>query len=100
MVNEAQILHMLRMVVDPEIGVNIVDLGLVYKVDIQDQAIHIDLTMTSPTCPLHHVITSEAKTLLKRKFENEIKTVDIRLVWEPPWNPEMMSSAARRQLGW
>lgn len=100
MVNEAQILHTLRMVVDPEIGINIVDLGLVYKVEIRDQAIDIDITMTSPTCPLHHLIINEARTLLQRKFKNEIKSVNISLVWQPPWNPDRISTVARRQLGW
>ncbi len=98
--NEAQILHALRMVVDPEIGVNVVDLGLVYKVDIQDGNIHIDMTMTSPTCPLHHLIVSEARAILLRKFKGQVGSVDISLVWQPPWQPEMMSAAAKRQLGW
>lgn len=98
--NEAQILHALRMVVDPEIGVNIVDLGLVYKVDIREQEIQVDMTMTSPACPLHHLIVAEARTILQRKFKNEVKSVNISLVWDPPWNPEMLSAVARRQLGW
>jgi metal-sulfur cluster biosynthetic enzyme len=100
MLNEAQILHTLRMVVDPEIGVNIVDLGLVYKVELQDGAVRIDMTMTSPTCPLYQIIFNESKALLLRKFKDEIKSIDISLVWDPPWNPEMMTSFAKRQLGW
>ena len=98
--NEAQVLHALRMVIDPEVGINIVDLGLIYEVDIQERAVEVQLTMTSPTCPLGHLIISQARDILKRKFKKEVETVDIQLVWEPPWTPEMMSDIAKRQLGW
>lgn len=98
--NESQILHTLRMVDDPEIGINIVDLGLVYRVAVVDQEIQLDLTMTSPTCPLHQLIIRQAREILLRKFHSEVKLVEITLVWDPPWRPEMMSDAARRQLGW
>jgi metal-sulfur cluster biosynthetic enzyme len=98
--NEAQILHTLRMVIDPEIGINIVDLGLVYRVAIEDQEIQVDLTMTTPTCPLHQLIVRQAHDLLKRKFQREAQSVHISLVWDPPWNPGMISEVARRQLGW
>jgi metal-sulfur cluster biosynthetic enzyme len=97
--NEAQILHTLRMVVDPEIGINIVDLGLVYRVAILDQEIQVDLTMTTPTCPLHQLITRQVREILQRKFHGEASSVSISLVWEPPWNPGMISEVARRQLG-
>lgn len=96
---EQEVMHALRWVVDPEIGVNIVDLGLVYKVEVREHGIDVDLTMTTPACPLHTLIVSQVDTLLKRKFSTAGK-ITVNLVWEPAWDPEMMSEAARRQLGW
>lgn len=96
---EQEVFHALRWVVDPEIGVNIVDLGLVYKVDISDHGIHVEMTMTTPACPLHTLILSQVDTLLKRKF-SQAGEITVSLVWDPPWQPEMMSEVAKKQLGW
>lgn len=99
MPTEQEVLHALRWIVDPEIGVNIVDLGLVYTVNVHEKGIDVAMTMTTPACPLHTLITSQADALLRRKFSGAGE-VRIELVWEPPWSPDMMSDAARRQLGW
>jgi metal-sulfur cluster biosynthetic enzyme len=96
---ENQVLETLREVVDPEIGVNIVDLGLVYGVDLRDGCIGVTLTMTSPTCPLGEVILSNAYVLLSRRFP-QADDIRLDLVWNPPWTPERMSAAAKTQLGW
>lgn len=96
---EQEITHALRWIVDPEIGVNIVDLGLVYKIDVSEQGITVNMTMTTPACPLHTLIVSQVDTLLRRKFSQAGK-ITVNLVWEPAWEPEMMSESARRQLGW
>lgn len=96
---EQEVYHALRWVVDPEIGVNIVDLGLVYRVNISHDELNVKMTMTTPACPLHTLIVNQVYTLLKRKFST-IEAISVDLVWEPPWGPEMMSDAARRQLGW
>jgi len=96
---EEQILETLKEVNDPEIGVNIVDLGLVYKVEIKPEEVYIQLTMTSPACPLHGVITRNIDNILRQTFP-DLGPVTIELVWEPPWHPEMMSSTAKQQLGW
>lgn len=97
--NEAEIREALKVVVDPEIGVNIIDLGLVYSIETQPDSIHIDLTMTSPTCPLHQVIIAHMKQVLSQKFP-EAKNIDVQLVWDPPWSPMMMSDEAKKRLGW
>ena len=95
----ADILEVLREVIDPEIGMNIVDLGLVYKADVADGHVHVALTMTSPACPLGESITEESKAAIRRRLP-DARSVDVDLVWEPPWRPSMMSESARKQLGW
>jgi metal-sulfur cluster biosynthetic enzyme len=94
-----QILESLKAVLDPEVGVNIVDLGLIYKVEMKPKEVYIQLTMTSPACPLHGVITREMDKVLRETFP-DLGPMTIELVWEPPWSPELMSSAAKQQLGW
>ncbi len=88
----------LRKVIDPEIGVNIVDLGLVYGIDIDDDRLNVDMTMTTAACPLGAYITDQADMMLRAHFPDA--EVKVNLVWEPQWTPEMMSDSARSQLGW
>lgn len=95
----SQVLNALRVVVDPEIGVNVVDLGLVYNVEVRDNCISVALTMTTPTCPLGEMILSDAYVVLRQAFP-EAEDVRIDLVWNPPWSPERMTEAAKEQLGW
>lgn len=97
--NPEAILETLKSVVDPEVGVNIVDLGLVYKVEINPEEVYIQVTMTSPACPLHGVITRNMDKVL-RKALPELGKMTIEVIWDPPWSPELMSAAARQQLGW
>lgn len=92
------ILIILRRVVDPEVGMNIVDLGLVYRIDTAD-GIVVEMTMTSPTCPMGDLILDEVRHELAEALPDE-PPADIRLVWEPPWNPSMMSGRARMNFGW
>lgn len=96
---EDQIRETLKQVLDPEIGVNIVDLGLVYTIEIKPAEVYIQLTMTSPACPLHGVITRNMDQVLRQTFP-DLGPMAIELVWEPPWSPERMSDAAKKQLGW
>ena len=95
----SQILNALRVVMDPEIGVNVVDLGLVYNVEVQDNCIYVALTMTTPTCPLGEMILDDAYVALRQAFP-EAEDVRVDLVWNPPWSPERMTEAAKEQLGW
>ncbi len=96
---EELILEALRVVLDPEIGINIVDLGLVYAVRVNQDQVQIDLTMTSPTCPLHAVIARDVETVLLGAFPH-LRRVTVDLVWEPAWHPQMMSDSAKQELGW
>lgn len=94
-----QLRDVLRVVVDPEVGVNIVDLGLVYNVAVSAAAVKVDLTMTSPACPLSDLVIADAEAALHAALP-ETCTVSIDLVWNPPWDPTMMSDKARENLGW
>lgn len=97
--NEEQILETLKAVMDPEIGINIVDLGLVYGVDIKEEDVFIQITMTSPACPLHGVITNSIDKVLRKAYPT-IHRMTIEIVWDPPWSPAMMSEKAKKALGW
>lgn len=92
------ILAALKAVIDPELGINIVDLGLVYHAARNAAGIDIALTMTTPACPLGEMMTEEIKLVLRDRFPT-LPDVRVELVWDPPWSPELMSEDARRQLG-
>lgn len=94
-----QVRTSLRKVVDPEVGVNIVDLGLIYEVQVSPEALRIALTMTSPACPLGDLIIEDAEAALAADWP-EAPPANIELVWNPPWEPSMMSDKARGNLGW
>lgn len=89
----------LRQVIDPEVGINIVDLGLVYGLKQTDDAVKLDLTMTSPACPMGESIAAEAQFVLEEILPPDT-SVEINLVWEPAWSPLRMSDLARSTLGW
>jgi len=95
---DEQVLDNLKNVYDPEIGINIVDLGLIYDVDVADEGdVLITMTLTSLGCPLGPVIVQEATNALADL--PGLGTVDVKLVWSPPWSPERMSEEARDELG-
>lgn len=97
---EKQILDAMRQVIDPEVGVNIVDLGLIYGVEFSGpDKVKVTMTMTTMGCPLHAFLQDEAKKYIKKSFP-DIKEVETLLVWEPAWSSDMMSEAAKSQLGW
>ncbi len=88
----------LRQVNDPELGINLVDLGLIYGVEIEGGKVQIDMTLTTPGCPMHSFIARQA-WLAVNNLPGVTETV-VRIVWEPRWTPERLSPAARAQLGW
>lgn len=93
-----QIYQLLHEVIDPEVGVNIVDLGLVYDVDLAERVADVRMTLTTPGCPLSGYMEDSIHYVL-----GGMDTVDdtrVEIVWDPPWSPDMMSDAAKRQLGW
>jgi metal-sulfur cluster biosynthetic enzyme len=88
----------LRTVVDPELGVNIVDLGLVYGIEIRESDVDVKLTLTSPACPLGAVIQAQVNTAVKKL--PWVKEVKVDLVWSPRWDPRLMASEdAKMELG-
>lgn len=89
----------LRTVQDPELGLNIVDLGLLYAVDATEQRVRVDISLTTPTCPLGETVAADARAAIRRALP-DVPDQQVRLVWDPPWKPSMMSDDARRQLGW
>ncbi|MBP5985684.1 MAG: metal-sulfur cluster assembly factor [Azonexus sp.] len=89
----------LRKVVDPEVGANIVDLGLVYRIELNGRRLLVEMTMTSPACPMGDLIVDDAHAELDRVLPADV-SVNIQVVWEPPWNPSMMSEQCRLRLGW
>ncbi|MBV8647401.1 metal-sulfur cluster assembly factor [Paludibacterium sp.] len=89
----------LRQVIDPEVGMNIVDLGLIYRLECQETAVQVDMTMTSPACPMGESILHEVETVLRDMVPPSC-TIDVRLVWDPPWSPACMSEQARNHFGW
>ena len=89
----------LRQVEDPEAGMNIIDLGLVYEIGIAGNAVHVDMTMTTAACPMTEMIVDQVRDAIAA-IVPEGAGVDVRLVWDPPWTPDKMTGIARGQFGW
>jgi metal-sulfur cluster biosynthetic enzyme len=99
MVSKQEVLNKLSEVVDPEIGLNIVDLGLVYEVHVDAEGfVQVKMTLTTRGCPMHDTIASWAERAVLNL--PEVKGASVEIVWDPPWHPGRMSEAARQQLGW
>ncbi len=100
MTDRNEILESLKEVYDPEIGMNIVDLGLVYGVDWDDEKgkVRVDLTLTSPGCPLGPQIIRDIRWALGEI--DDVLEADVDLVWSPLWHPSMMSDYAKDELGY
>lgn len=98
MVTKGEVLDALCRVIDPEIGLNIVDVGLVYRVDVDDEHVEVDFTLTSPGCPLADTIMEDIKREVSEV--TGIGVVEANLVWNPPWSLDFMSEEARLQLGY
>lgn len=95
---ETEIVQVLKSIFDPEIPVNIYELGLIYDLDISPEgAVQIKMTLTSPACPVAGSLPPDVKA----KVENVpgVASAEVEVVWDPVWNPAMMSEAARLQLG-
>lgn len=90
----------LYQVFDPEVGLDIMTMGLVYNVEYKEKEnlISVTMTLTTPSCPVGPMITTNVEEVLKSKFP-EIKN-SIDLIWEPPWSTDMISEEGKRQLGW
>ena len=99
MPSDAAVREALRQVDDPEAGINIVDLGLVYAVEVDARSVRVDVTMTTAACPMADMITEEARSVVSA-IVPEGTAIDVRLVWDPPWTPDKMSGLAKEHFGW
>ena len=87
----------IKKIYDPEIPVNIYELGLIYDINVdKDNNVKIDMTLTSPNCPVAESLPNEVKNSVKEL--KEVKDVDLNLVWEPPWDKSMMTESAKLEL--
>jgi metal-sulfur cluster biosynthetic enzyme len=96
---DGAVLDALREVIDLEVGVNIVDLGLVHEAEVRDGRARVVMTMTTPACPLGESMVEEAKAAIRRHLPG-VTAVTVEVVAEPRWQPSMMSCAAQQRLGW
>jgi metal-sulfur cluster biosynthetic enzyme len=93
-----RVLNALKTVYDPELNINVVDLGLIYDVEVSDEAdVKVTMTLTTPGCPLHDSITSGVRYCVQGL--EETRNVDVNLVWEPAWSPEKLTEEGKRLLG-
>ena len=95
--NRENIIASLSTVIDPELGINIIDMGFIYRVEIINEKIEIDYTLTSMGCPLADVIEKDIKKIIKKDFNSEVV---LKLVWEPTWKLDFLSESARVELGY
>jgi FeS assembly SUF system protein len=95
---EEAIVAMLKTVYDPEIPVNVYDLGLIYKIDVDDEKnVSIDMTLTAPNCPAADYLVEDIK--MKLESVHGVKNVEVNLVFEPEWSKDMMTEEAKLELG-
>src|SRR5262245_27712977 len=97
MVTHEQVLDALKQVLDPELFVNVVDLGLIYKIVVQDKTVSIDMSMTSPACPAGPQLVAQSKKAIESLEEGT--QANIQIVLTPPWTPDRMTQDARDHLG-
>lgn len=95
---KSQIIKKLKTVIDPELQVNIVDLGLIYGVEIEGGLVKIKMTLTSPGCPLSYIFDQLVTEAVKDV--KGVKQVNVHLTFEPPWDPAKMSEEVKLKLGW
>tara|TARA_Y100000758_G_C15883885_1_gene361438 strand:+ start:330 stop:665 length:336 start_codon:yes stop_codon:yes gene_type:complete len=97
MMSKKDIIEIIQTCYDPEIPVDLWNLGLIYNIEINNDVINITMTLTTPGCSMAESIAEDLKT--KLLYSNKIKTVNIDITFDPPWEPNMMSDAAKEKLG-
>ncbi len=97
--DDEAVLDALRQVDDPEAGMNIVDLGLIYAVSITANAVHVEMTMTTQACPMAEMIVEQARVAVA-SIAPATTEVQVQLVFDPPWTPDRMTGIAREHFGW
>ena len=91
-----KVINEIKKIYDPEIPVNIYELGLIYDIIIKDKDVVVKMTLTTPNCPVAESLPKEVKDSISEI--EEVKNVDLELVWEPPWDKSMMSESAKLEL--
>ena len=91
-----KIINEIRKIYDPELPVNIYELGLIYDIQVKGRKAEIKMTLTTPNCPVAESLPNEVKNSVKEI--KDVKNVDLNLVWEPPWDKSMMSESAKLEL--
>ena len=91
-----KVIEEIKKIYDPEIPVNIYELGLIYKIEVDNNKVNVDMTLTSPNCPVAESLPKEVKSNIM-KIEG-VSDVNLNLVWEPPWDKDKMSEAAKLEL--
>lgn len=99
MIDKKEVKKQLKTVIDPELHINILDLGLIYEIDINNSQglVEITMTLTTPGCPLSHIFEEVIPEAIKKI--PEVKEVKINLTWEPPWDPDKMSDEVKEEMG-
>lgn len=97
-ITEDAVREVLQNVIDPEVGMSVVDPGLRYGIDVPQQRIHVHMTMTSPACPLADSITESARNEIIALAPGDA-AIDVEMAWDPTWTPDMMSELARGRFG-
>lgn len=98
MVDPSMVREALKSVIDPELGLNVVDLGLIYEIQVEGGHVGVVMTLTTPGCPLHGSMADGVRDAVR--ILPGVQSVDVELVWDPPWSPERMSREAMQALGW
>ncbi len=97
MVTEDAVFEAVKEIIDPEVGINIVDMGLIYGVDVEDETVNITMTLTSPGCPAGGQLINGTQHVTQQL--EGVDEVNINVVWTPRWTPEMMTEEAKDELG-
>ena len=97
MINQETLVSALKTVKDPELNLNVIDLGLVYSIQIHEDQVEVEMTLTSPACPVGPELIRDAVAALEKV--DGVTKADVRLVMSPPWSPDRMTDEARDQLG-
>ena len=97
MITEDTVFEAVKEIIDPEVGINIVDMGLIYGVDIEDETVNITMTLTSPGCPAGGQLVNGTQHVTQQL--EGVEEVNVNVVWTPRWTPEMMTEEAKDELG-
>ncbi len=98
MITKKDILKALEGCLDPEIGISVVDMGLIYGIEVENGSVHIKMTLTNPGCPMARMILTDVENVVKSM--KGVKNVEVELVWEPRWTPDRLSDKAKKLLGY